>query len=596
MAKSYFFVYRTIACGLLLGAGAWAQTSVTVTRPTNFAVSPRLSDLHDAGTGAFVDHEPLPIPHPSAALTPLSDTAIQRSFGPLVSATNGVHFDAIGANGSAPPDTNIAVGPNHVIEMVNSRYQIFTKSGSSVLGPNSLGSLWAALGGSCSTANAGDPVVQYDRLADRWMFTQLGALSNPYSQCIAVSKTSDPTGAYTLYSYPYSNVLNDYPKFGVWPTATNSAYTATYNLFNGGSTFAGGQVCAYDRAAMLAGSPSATSVCYTISGDGGFLPSDLDGATPPVNGTPAYFMTWETTSSLRMYSVAPNFANPSSSVLTQLPDLAVAGFTQPCSSNCVPQLGTTQKLDTLSDRLMYRLAYRMYGDHASMVVNHSVTAGSSIGVRWYELRSPVSASGPFSVYQQGTFAPDATYRWMGSAAMDQAGDLAIGYNASSSSLNPALRYTGRFPTDALGTLQSEATIQFGSGSQTAGLSRWGDYSALRIDPSDDCTFWFSTEYEKANGTFNWSTHIGSFQFVGCGGPPTPNFALSANPSTVTLSASASGSSTVTATAINGYTGTVNLSLSGCPANATCSLNPTTVSPTATSTLSITTTASIAPGT
>jgi hypothetical protein len=378
-------------------------------------VSPRLPDLPDVAQAPFEDHEPLPLP-PRKGPPTQPDDAVQAHGGPTARAITRNNFDGIGAAGSAPPDTNIAVGPYHIVEVVNSRYQIFNKAGTTIFGPASLSSLWTPLGGSCSTANAGDPVVQYDRLANRWMITQLGSLRSPYSQCIAVSRTEDPTGQYNLYAYDYATNLNDYPKFGVWPTATNGAYTATYNLFASGRVFAGGQMCAYDRSAMLAGNASPASVCFTISNDGGFLPADLDGATPPVDGAPAYFLTWETTTSLRTYKLAPNFANPNSSTLTQSPDLTVSSFVQVCSS-WVPQFGTTQTLDTLSDRPMYRLAYRMFGDHASMVVNHTVTSGpgSVTGLRWYELRTPLPGNGNFSVYQQSTFAPDSTYRWMGSA-------------------------------------------------------------------------------------------------------------------------------------------------------------------------------------
>lgn len=579
------------ALGLALTLGVFtlaAQPQLTVTRPTGFGNSSRLSDLPDTPAPPFRDHPPLPLPaRGHGPNTPQTDPAVQGAVGPLVAANNGVSFDGIGANGSAPPDTNIAVGPNHIVEVVNSRYQVFNKAGSSILGPSSLGSLWSALGGSCASANAGDPVVQYDRLADRWLITQLGALSSPYSECIAVSKTGDPTGAYSLYSYNYASSLNDYPKVGVWPTASNGAYTFTYNLFANGQTFTGAQLCAYDRTAMIAGNASAASVCYTIAGDGGYLPVDLDGATPPVNGTPAYFLTFETTTSLRVYKLAPNFATPASSTLTQMADIGVASFVQACDS-CVPQPGTSEKLDTLSDRPMYRLAYRAYSDHASMVLNHSVTAGSSVGVRWYELRSSLSPASSFSLFQQGTYAPDATYRWMGSAAMDSAGNLAIGYSASSASINPGLRYTGRNATDALGTLQSEFSIQAGTGSQSTNLSRWGDYAALRIDPSDDCTFWFSSEYEKTTGTFNWSTRVGSFKFTNCGTAPAPDFSLSASPSSVTLVQGASGPSTINVTAINGYSGSVSLTVSGCPSGATCTLNPTSVTPGISSTLSIVT--------
>src|SRR5712691_1939650 len=406
----------------------------------------------------------------------------------------------------------MAVGPNHVFVAVNSVYQIFTKTGASVLGPKTLSSLWTGVGGGCATANAGDVVVQYDKLADRWILTQLSSLSSPYGECIAVSTSGDPTVTYKAYYYSFGTNLPDYPKFGAWPTTSNGAYLATYNQFANGSTFAGAALCAYDRTAMLAGAASPGQICFTINVSSD-LPADLDGSTPPANGSPGYLVTSETLSSLRIWKLAPNFATPAASTLTQVtPDLAVTAFTELCSGGvCVPQTGTNTQLDSLADRPMYRLAYRNFGDHEAMVFNHSATSGP----RWYELRA---TGGAFSVYQQGTYAPDATYRWMGSAAMDQAGDLALGYSASSSSIHPAVRYSGRVPGDPLGTLETEGSIIEGAGSQTNNLHRWGDYSSLRIDPSNDCTFWYINEYLKADGAFNWSTRIGSFTFSSCGAP------------------------------------------------------------------------------
>ena len=213
---------------------------------------------------------------------------------------------------------------------------------------------------------------------------------------------------------------------------------------------------------------------------------------------------------------------------------SVAPFTPACGGGtCIPQLGTSQQLDSLADRLMYRLAYRNFGDHEALLVNHSVTAGTSVGIRWYEIRSP---GGTPTVYQQGTYAPDATFRWMGSIAMDKVGNIALGYSASSSTLSPSIRYTGRAPTDALGTMQAETIIQAGGGSQLSNLSRWGDYSAMTVDPIDDCTFFYTTEYLKASGTFNWSTRIASFKFPSCNTSP-PVF------TTITLSSASASVAT-----------------------------------------------------
>src|SRR5207249_2780000 len=193
-----------------------------------------------------------------------------------------------------------------------------------------------------------------------------------------------------------------------------------------------------------------------------------------------------------------------------------------CSAtrSCVPQAGTTSRLDAIADRLMFRLAYRNFGDHESVVGNFTVSSNSVAGIRWFELRDVTA--GPVAVFQQSTYQPDTTWRWMASAAMDQQGNLAIGYSASSGSIFPEIRYTGRLALDPLNLLtQGETTLFAGTGSQTGTSSRWGDYSDLSIDPVDNCTFWYTTEYYASTSSFNWRTRIGSFKFPGCGGAPTP---------------------------------------------------------------------------
>src|SRR5207302_3377149 len=206
--------------------------------------------------------------------------------------------------------------------------------------------------------------------------------------------------------------------------------------------------------------------------------------------------------------------------------------------------------------------------------NHSVTAGSSTGVRWYELRP---AGGNLSIFQQGTYAPDSNYRWMGSIAMDQSGNMGLGFSVSGSSIHPQIHYTGRLATSPAGQMdQGEASIIDGAGSQTGTLSRWGDYSMMAVDPSDDCTFWYTTEYIPSNGAFNWKTRIASFKFPGCGTPPADDFAISASPTSLTLAQGASGGSTISTAVTSGSAQTVNLSVSGAPAGATASLNPASV--------------------
>jgi hypothetical protein len=522
-----------------------------------------------------------------------NDHALQTKAGRELSVEPRSAFGGIVQDGHIPADPNIAVGPNHVVQVVNSEIAIFDKSGVMEAGyPKALSNLWTNLGGACAASNAGDPVVQYDRAADRWVVTQLANLSSPYAECIAVSQTSDPSGAYYLYSYSFGSNLNDYPKFGVWPTASNSAYLGTYNMFSNGQTFIGADLCAYDRAAMLAGGASPAQVCFQVS-DAGVLPADVDGATPPSDGEPGYFLDFNSLSSLALYQLTPNFATPSASVLSSPTSIAVSAFQEACNGGtCIPQPATTRQLDSLGDRLMYRLAYRKFSDHEAMVVNHSVVAGSSVGLRWYELDA--TTPGNFVVAQQGTFAPDAAYRWMGSIAMDQRGDIAVGYSLSSATIYPSVALTGRLATDPVNTMGTETILQAGGGSQT-GYTRWGDYTALRVDPSDDCTFWYTNEYFPQTASYNWYTYVGSFKFSSCGATASnADFSLAANPSSLTVAAGASNSAAVGVTSISGFNAAVALS-STCVAPLTCSFSPSTVTPAAGTSATSTLTIAVAPG-
>ena len=596
--------------GLASASAQTSSSSPSVSRPSSSAVSPNLSDLPTAhwAQGQNLKLAPAPKPLPPRGAPPggasSEDRALQREEGPHLQPDSKTHFGGIGASGYIPPDPNIAVGKTtngvgYIVQMVNSQIAVFNKSGTLLSGPVALNTLWTGLSGACVGSNAGDPVVQYDAAADRWLVTQLGSTNGPtYSECIAVSQTSDPTKAYNLYSYDFGGSLNDYPKFGVWPTATNSAYLASYNMFANGQTFTGAQLCAYNRSAMLSGAPLPAAICFTVPNDGNFLPSDLDGPMPPADRTPGLFLNFETNSTLRLYQLSPDFTTtiPTGTLSQAVPDIAVTAFTEACNGGACIAQPNKQQLDSLGDRLMYRLAYRMFGDHASMVVNHSVTAGSSVGIRWYELRHSDIASpqcgaftaGAFYVCQQGTFAPDSAYRWMGSAAMDGAGNIAIGYSKSSSSVYPSIAITSRTPTMPLGTMGTETILQAGKGAQTT-YNRWGDYTSLRIDPDDDTTFWYTNEYYTTNGflfNYNWSTAIASFTAGASTNPPDFNIVVS--PNSLTVSRGSSRSTTVTVTATNNPS-TVNLSISGLPQRTSATFTPSSVSATtggATSTLTI----------
>ena len=299
------------------------------------------------------------------------------------------------------------------------------------------------------------------------------------------------------------------------------------NIFNAaGNVYLGPQAFAFDRTRMLAGL-TATFVTPGITGGGSepsFLPSDLDGALTPAVGTGNPFVSFPG-GSPAVYNVRlfhADFVTPANTTFTLIGSPPSAGFTLLCpgvSRNaCVPQLGTSTTLEGLSDRLLFRLAYRKFADgHEAVVCNYSVSAGGVAGVRWFELRTVTTAP---AVFQESTYQPDTTWRWMGSAAMDQSGDLAIGFSASSATINPQIRYAGRLVNDPINTLgQGEAHLFDGTGSQTAG-NRWGDYSALTLDPVDDCTFWYTQEYYATTGSF-WRTRIGNFKFTQCTSVPTP---------------------------------------------------------------------------
>ena len=515
----------------------------------------------------------------------------------------GVEFDGIGYGDNffcncMPPDNDGAPGLTQYVQYVNLTYQVFDKSGNSLLGPLSGNSFWSGFGGPCQTQNSGDPIVRFDAAAQRWVVSQFAIPGGTDYECVAVSTTSDATGSYHRYAFPFSN-FPDYPKMGVWP----DAYYFTFNNFNiQGTSFVGANACAADRTKMLAGSTATIQCFQQNSQQHGMLPSDLDGNTPPTAGTPNFFMELDPDGSanLSMFKFHVDFVTPSNSKFTGPTLIPVAAFTPLCSSvgrnACVKQpTAGSDPLEGLSDRLMYRLVYRNFGDHTTLLVNHTVVAGSSSGVRWYEIHNPETTP---TVFQSGTFAPDSQYRWMGSVAMDQNQDIAVGFSRSGAAAGqyPSLVYAGRIPSDAAGTLESEVVLKAGAGSQSSGVDRWGDYTSMTVDPTDDCTFWFSEAYLKATGVnqgFNWSTAIGSFIFPGCGGG-SPDFSLSANPNTLTIAQGSQGTSTITVTPLDGFSGSVTLSTSGLPSGVTSQFNPNPT--TSTSTLTLTASATATTGT
>jgi len=485
---------------------------MTPAQPHRF--SPRL--LKILPTGPTVNAPSYPVP----------DAALQHTALPPVAANLGLNIDGLGQGqygfllDFSPPDTNGAVGATQYVQWVNAELAVFDKvTGALVVGPTDGNALWAGFGGGCEANNDGDPVVQYDKMANRWVLTQFSILTPPYTECVAVSATSDATGTYNRYAFSFGDTdFPDYPKLGVWP----DAYYVSFNLFAYGNSFIGADACALDRNAMLAGNPASIICFQQTSSVASLLPSDMDGTIPPAAGEPGFFMNFGK-NIVQLWKFHVDFTTPVNSSFTGPTVLPVATFTARCFRSCVAQPGTTQRLDALGDRPMYRLAYRQFPNGVeSLVFNHSI----STGVRWYEVRSPNSTP---TVFQQGTFGPDSTTRWMGSIAMDQSSDMALGYSISSSAVYPSIYFTGRVAGDTPGSMEGEQLIVNGSGSQTGGISRWGDYSAMTVDPVDDCTFWYTQEYIQSTGSFNWDTRISNFIFPNCGNGsgPSPTAILSA---------------------------------------------------------------------
>ncbi|GAB4577841.1 MAG: T9SS type A sorting domain-containing protein [Anaerolineales bacterium] len=438
-----------------------------------------------------------------------------------------------GCGGCSPPDINGDVGPNHYVHMVNAtKVAIYDKAGNLLVSPFNLGTLWSS--GTCS-GNAGDPIVLYDSLADRWLLSQF---ADPSHICVAISQTADPAGAYYLYTFNVGS-FPDYFKFGVWPDAYYmSANESSYTAY------------AFNRANMLVGA-SATFQKFT-GGTNLYLPSDVDGPTPPPANAPNLFYTFKDNSfhggsdRLEIREFHVDWTTPANSTFTLVASLNIASFTYtPCgffNFNCIRQLGTSQRFDAVAEWPMFRFPYRNFGTHETLVGTFVVGGGTGdvgAAIRWFELRK---SGGSWTLYQEGTIDPgDGHDRVNPSIAMDQAGNIAVGYTVSSSAMNPAIRYVTRLASDPLGTMQTEAVLINGTGSQT-GSNRWGDYSAIAVDPANDCSFWYTNEYYPTNSGSTWKTRVGVFTIPECLGgatatpspTPTPTATMTPSPTETTL--------------------------------------------------------------
>jgi hypothetical protein len=559
MRKERSFVTCCLALVALLVCSLPLAAQDQVKHPVAFAVSEPLGELaKQPQAPQYGFHEANPVrrvPKRFAGEGQVVDRVEQSSInGPEANYSVIANFLGVG-NGfpnysvpDAPPDTNMAVGDTQIVQWVNTSYTVCSKVSPYTCGAAVEGNtLWNNLGGICAANNDGDIIAQWDVQAHRWLLAQ-NVFAGSYGVCVAISTTNDANGTYYLYEYPVVNGgFPDYPKWGVWV----NNYGETWNNFGTGN-FVGPVFCAYNRTKMLAGVKTAEQIChqYGISPNynDSLLPADLDSATPPPSGQDQFAIGSVgdiDNSHLSLYSVHIN--NPADwtkgATFTGDNDdqlIAIATFSPACNGNyggdCVPQKGITDLADSLGDRLMYRFAYWNEGGSGQQhwLVDLDVAAsGGQNGVRWEDISGPQSAVPPtsVSVAQEGTYAPDGNWRWMGSVARDKMGDILVGYSESCGStcpngtpMYPSIYVAGRTPSDAAGTLESEVQLVAGAGSQPDTSDRWGDYSAMRID-QDGCTFWYTQEYYKTTAQFDWSTQVGSFTFAGCGGGGGPQVSL-----------------------------------------------------------------------
>ena len=523
-----------------------------------------------------------------------------RPSAEIVAAFDGLGASFTGPQGSAtlrnPSDNSLAVGPDHVVQTVNTRMAVFTKQGGRfdstgqvLYGPVPTNNVFRGFGGPCEEKNNGDAVVRYDQLAQRWLvvmpifsrvrkgehhapapvagagaqLSEIGQAGQPgaeqalyrppspppaatppsapaapsatppaaapvapdtqgvYAMCYAVSTSDSPLGSYYRYEF-IRPLFPDYPRPAVWPDGY-------YVPSSTGDDVIQKHACVVERARLLEGAP-ASEQCVVID-DVNFLNNvDLDGQTLPPAGAPNVMLAAGGTQlrkdvdddGIYAWTFKVDWKDPSKTKVTGPVKIPVAPYHYLCDgqlTSCVPQPGTDRRLDAQGDKLMARVVYRRVGTRESIVAVHSVnTAAGAGGVRWYEFR--VGARRQLQLFQQGTYAPDSSYRWMASPAMDRAGNIGIGYSFGGTPHFAGQRFAARLATDPKGMLTlREAVLVEGAGAQ-ANTLRWEDYTQTAMDPSDDCTIWYVGDYLRA-GDANYSTRIGAFRLPGCRPPKAP---------------------------------------------------------------------------
>ncbi|MCF8344327.1 MAG: T9SS type A sorting domain-containing protein [Bacteroidales bacterium] len=449
---------------------------------------------------------------------PPRDPVLQRFMGQRASGEILANFEGVdNLQNILPPATQGDVGPDYYLQMINMSFAIYDKEGNLLYGPASNLSIWQNAPYPWSEYSRGDPIALYDEEADRWLISELSYVSHPdgpYYEKIAISETSDPTGSWYLYGFQYSYFC-DFPKLGVWHdgyymTTNNNYWDEEEELH-----FHAVGVSVFERDSMLIGSPQARRLFFDLYPNQepwSVLPADFDGEQPAAD-VPAYLAYYKEgmNDKIVIYEVDTDWEEPGNSSLSVAQTLYPESFTGNLPDG-IPQPDGAPYLAPMSNRLMYRLQYRQFEDHAGMVANHTVNSGDGVaGIRWYEFRDHGSG---WQIHQQGTYSPDNTCRWMGSAAMDVYGNIALGYSVSDHNTYPSIRFTGRYKDDPPGIMSlEEQEIIAGSGVQTNPYHRWGDYSCMSVDPVNHTTFWYTQQYYETTGNRSWQTRIASVNLI-----------------------------------------------------------------------------------
>ncbi len=518
---------------------------------TIFGVTPPIRDLvkNLPQTEKFGYHVAPAVQHPKMQqllwnakhtnYAAFKDAAAQNSIQPATIPVDELDWLGVGIGffgysvPDAPTDGNLSIGDTQIVQWVNTQFAVFDLNGNNILfngQPYVNGNVfWTT--GPCSATNSGDIIAQWDKAAHRWVMYQ-PRFSAPYYDCFAISQTADATGAYYTYQFPTYNSSTDfpdYPKVGVWPNGYYVAHNDFYEL----QSYSGAMPCAYDRVKMLAGDPGAQGVCFLDNSNGTYfddsmVPADNDDASAAPNGIDPIFVgsidNYSSDSNIYYYHFHFDPVTPANSTFDCVNGackIAVATYQNAASSATEP--GGSQ-IDTLSDRLMYRLAYRILPatspqksvrDNRTQdwLISHAVNNGGVTSVRWYEFHAPIYDTTPV-MYQQGTYSPDGTSRFMSSLARDRMGNIAMSYTVTSSSVYPTIAFTGRGVGDPLGTMGAETILVPGIGSQTGTSNRWGDYYNMGLS-NDGCTFVTTGEYYQSTASFHWSTRVGKLKFANC---------------------------------------------------------------------------------